>query len=162
MNQDFLDKIIPAAVEDEKTSGVPAEVTVGQAILESGWGQSQLATMANNLFGIKSSSDWDGETVKMYGKEYIGGKWYTHELIKWRKYDNMLDSVRDHSKFLHKYRYSGAFKVGNSWQAFLLVIKKAGYATDPKYVPSVIRVLQSGTILEQIQHQREILNESSN
>lgn len=158
MNEKFLDMIVPAAVADEAWSKVPAEVTVGQAILESAWGNSQLASLANNLFGIKSSSDWAGDTIQMYGKEFIQGKWYNSVLIKWRKYDNHLASVNDHSTFLHRPRYARAFKGGNTWKEFLTEIWKGGYATDPNYVKHVIRVVESRDILQRIARARDEYN----
>lgn len=152
MNQVFLDKIIPAAVQDEKESGVPAEVTVGQAILESSWGDSQLATLANNFFGIKADERWDGKTINMDGSEYLHDHWI-HEGMKWRKYDSIADSIKDHSEFLHHPRYSGAFEPEASWQFFITAIARAGYATDPTYASKII-TLVSGKIQQQIDRAR--------
>lgn len=154
MNQEFLNVIIPAAVKDEKKSQVPAEVTVGQSILESNWGQSQLATMAHNLFGIKASSDWDGDTINMYGSEYIGGTWYHHQLIKWRKYASVSESITDHSAFLHNTRYLNAFSMP-TWELFIVAIHRDGYATDPHYAEKVIDTVSSHGILDQIKRERQ-------
>ena len=74
----FIDLISPLAIEDMRTSGILASVTIAQAILESGWGTSELAVNANNFFGMKKSlsgntwpnSTWDGKSIytKVIGK----------------------------------------------------------------------------------------------
>lgn len=148
MEKVFLDIVIKAAIEDEKISKVPAEVTVGQAILESNWGKSKLAIMGNNLFGIKASPDWMGLTLTLPTSEVINGKWL-HIVTCFRGYPDYEASVKDHSQFLKKKRYEKAFMYTNDWKLFLREIWRAGYATDPDYVKEVISVL-SPAILESI------------
>ncbi len=150
--QAFIDMILPAAIEDEKLTGVPAEVTVGQAIQESGWGKSALSVSANNFFGIKANKDWKGETVPMRGWEVINGKKVT-EMMNWRKYNDVLDSIRDHSNFLKKPRYQAAFKTDN-WQDFLQEIHQSGYATDPHYVTDIIHIVAKYGIDKQCEELR--------
>lgn len=145
IHQAFLDMLIPAAVAEEKLSKVPAEVTVGQAILESNWGRSKLAVIGQNLFGIKADPTWAGKTVSMPTSEYISNKWI-HTVAVFKQYPDYLGSIKDHAKFLQKNRYKKAFMHTNDWKLFLEEIWRAGYATDPKYVEEVISVLSPGIL----------------
>jgi flagellum-specific peptidoglycan hydrolase FlgJ len=150
--QGFIDFIVPLAIADEAVSQVPAEVTVGQAIQESAWGKSALSVSANNYFGIKANKDWKGETVPMRGFEIINGKKVT-EMMNWRKYNDVSDSVRDHSNFLKKDRYKSAFKTSN-WQDFLQEIHQNGYATDPHYVADIVHIVTKYGIDKQCEELR--------
>ena len=80
----FINKIAPLAVEDMKKTGVLASLTIAQAILESGWGESTLAKQHNNLFGIKANSTWNGKSVSLNGSN-------------WRVYGSWDESILDHS-----------------------------------------------------------------
>ena len=70
----FIGRIAPLAVEDMKKTGVLASLTIAQAILESGWGESTLAKNYNNLFGIKADSSWKGESVLLEIFEFYDTK----------------------------------------------------------------------------------------
>lgn len=106
----FFNNIIPPAIEDSVTSGILPSITIAQGVLESAWGLSGLAVNANNLFGIKASSDWNGEVYNVITSEYAApvfnssgkkikeGYWY-QVVAPFRKYDNWLGSVRDHGLF---------------------------------------------------------------
>ncbi len=139
VQSDFLNLIIPLALEDEKTSKVPAEVTIGQAITESAWGKSLLSIKGNNLFGIKASKGWTGEVIHMTGFEYIKGR-KVYEQMNWRKYPSLLASIQDHGRFLQASRYKAAFSTTN-WLDFLKEVKKGGYATDPDYVTNIHSII---------------------
>ena len=138
--QDFIALIGPAARACYKSTGVPASITVSQAALESGWGESGLTKTARNLFGIKADSLWRGETVTFDTKEFIRGQWVVVP-AKWRKYPSWQASVEDHAAFLKRNpRYQPCFACQTA-DAFVRALAKAGYATDPAYADKVIAVM---------------------
>ena len=138
--QDFIALIGPAARACHKAAGVPASITVSQAALESGWGESGLTKTANNLFGIKADSLWRGETVTLDTKEFIRGQWVVVP-AKWRKYPTWQASVDDHAAFLKRNpRYKDCFLCVSA-QTFARALLNAGYATDPGYANKVISVI---------------------
>jgi flagellar rod assembly protein/muramidase FlgJ len=140
--QDFITLIGPAARACHKAAGVPASITVSQAALESGWGESGLTKTANNLFGIKADSLWRGETVTLDTKEFIRGQWVVVP-AKWRKYPTWQVSVDDHTAFLKRNpRYKDCF-LCISAETFARALLKAGYATDPDYADKLIRLIAS-------------------
>lgn len=151
--EEFLNIIIPAAVEAEKKFKIPAEVTVGQAILESGWGKSKLTQRANNLFGIKAGPEWHERTLTMVGHEFVHGRMVSVP-ISWRAYSSLQASIDDHSKFLLKPRYKSAFEHTNNYEKFLEHIWKNGYATDPNYVKGILAVVNRETIKQKIEEVR--------
>jgi len=138
--QDFIALIGPAARACHKAAGVPASITVSQAALESGWGESGLTKTANNLFGIKADSLWRGETVTLDTKEFIRGQWVVVP-AKWRKYPTWQASVDDHAAFLKRNpRYKDCFLCVSA-QTFARALLKAGYATDPDYADKLNRLI---------------------
>ena len=140
--QDFISLIGPAARACHKSSGVPASITVSQAALESGWGDSWLTKTAKNLFGIKADSLWRGETVTFDTKEFIQGQWVVVP-AKWRKYPTWQASVDDHAAFLKRNpRYKDCFLCVSA-QTFARALLKAGYATDPDYADKLNRLIAS-------------------
>jgi flagellum-specific peptidoglycan hydrolase FlgJ len=140
--QDFIDLIGPAARACHKAAGVPASITVSQAALESGWGESGLTKKANNLFGIKADSLWRGETVTLDTKEFIRRQWVVVP-AKWRKYPTWQASVDDHAAFLKRNpRYKDCFLCVSA-QTFARALLNAGYATDPDYADKLIRLIGS-------------------
>ena len=137
---EFIMRLTTAAVASAKTSGVPASITIAQAALESGWGESGLTKTAKNLFGIKADSLWRGETVTLDTKEFIRGQWVVVP-AKWRKYPTWQASVDDHAAFLKRNpRYKDCF-LCISAQTFARALLKAGYATDPDYADKLIRLI---------------------
>lgn len=153
---EFISKVGPLAQANYKRTGILASVTMAQAILESGWGQSTLAENGNNLFGMKISlsgnnwagSAWDG--VNYYKKstyEYGGGGRYSIK-AKFRKYSCLEDSIEDHSAYLlgaksgSRKRYAGLTKT-KSYKKQLQIIRKGGYATSGSYVNDLCRVIRT-------------------
>ncbi|MBD8037067.1 N-acetylmuramoyl-L-alanine amidase [Solibacillus sp. A46] len=120
-------------------------VVMAQAILESGWGTSDKAIKANNLFGIKAASDWKGQTVTLPTKEYVSGKWITVD-AKWRKYNSWGHSIVDHAQFLkERPRYKAI--IGNTDYKFVCQeLQKAGYATDPAYASKLISIIEANNL----------------
>lgn len=139
---DFIGAIAPAAQQLMKTAGIPASVTIAQAALESGWGTSELAVKACNLFGCKADSGWHGEIININTKEYLAGKWCMVP-AKWRKYPDWEACIADRGAFFHKNpRYTQALTCKDC-DSFTLAIQAAGYATDPNYAAKVLAVIRS-------------------
>jgi LysM repeat protein len=115
--------------------GIPASITLAQGILESGSGQSKLAREANNHFGIKCHLDWEGD--KVYHDDDADDECF-------RKYDKAEDSFRDHSLFLkERGRYSKLFELkASDYKGWAKGLKKAGYATNPKYAHLLIDLIE--------------------
>lgn len=113
---------------------VPACITLAQALLESGAGQSELAVKANNHFGIKCTSDWKGRS-------------YNHsddrENECFRRYNSVRDSYEDHSQFLLRPRYESLFQLDiNNYKGWCHGLRACGYATDPKYPSKLIGIIE--------------------
>lgn len=151
----FVNKIGPIAQKNYKQSGVLASVTIAQAILESGWGKSELAQNANNMFGMKSNlsgntwsgSVWTGSIYKKTTAEYHsdGSKYYI--TANFRKYNGVASSIADHSAYLlgamngSQKRYAG-LTATTSYKKQLTIIKNGGYATDPEYVSYLSSIIE--------------------
>jgi hypothetical protein len=128
-------------------------------MLESNWGRSELATKANNHFGIKCGSNWEGDTFSWEDDEYQKGK-----LVKscFRVYNAVYVSFHDHSDFLLKKRYKFLFEYGvydyKSWANGLV---QAGYATDPKYASKLISIIEKYGLFEYDNKYSPVNNSSS-
>ncbi|MGQ4574045.1 LysM peptidoglycan-binding domain-containing protein [Leuconostoc pseudomesenteroides] len=136
------------AVADAKAAtagtGVLASVTVAQAILESGWGQSTLASAPYyNLFGIKQGTGWQVSIVNMNTSEYVNGKWVT-VLAPFRSYSSQMASFQDHTNFLltnSRYAANGVINAKN-YVAMANGLQAAGYATAPTYASTLISLVE--------------------
>jgi hypothetical protein len=127
------------AREAMTATGVPASVTVAQAILESGWGKHTIRD-AKNLFGIKGKGP--AGSVRTPTKEFRNGKWVTED-ANFAKYDSFAQSITEHAHFLlRNKRYAPAFKVKEDADAFAREIHKAGYATGPNYATELIALMK--------------------
>ena len=142
---EFLTLYFPFALQAQKKYGVPAQVILAQAALESGWGKSKLSTEGYNFFGIKADGSWNGATITKQTREVRNGK-EVYEAAKFRKYATPLESFDDHSKFLLKNpRYKAAFDYQGDPKAFAAEVAKAGYATDPKYTELIHKLIDSSS-----------------
>jgi flagellum-specific peptidoglycan hydrolase FlgJ len=95
--QAFIGAIAPGAVAAQRKYGVPASVTIAQAIVESGWGESQLATQDHNLFGIKGTGPAGSDPQQTW--EYVNGQQVT-STSQFRVYHNTAQSIDDHGRLL--------------------------------------------------------------
>ena len=152
----FINKLAPLAVADFKTSKVLPSLTIAQGILESGWGESELATKANNLFGIKADSRWTGKIYNTETKEYYNNS-NTPTTINanFRAYDSWEGGVKDHSEFLQADRYSKVIGA-KDYKTACEEVYKAGYATDPNYTSKLIKLIEDYKL-----HQYDTANTSS-
>lgn len=137
--QDYIELYAPFAVQEMLISGVPASITLAQGILESGDGNSLLAREANNHFGIKCHGMWDGK------------KYYMDDDAKnecFRVYGTVFDSYRDHSEFLStRDRYASLFELRRTdYKGWAHGLKKAGYATNPKYPALLIKIIEENDL----------------
>lgn len=123
------------AMSNMKTYGIPASIILAQGILESGAGRGKLAESANNHFGIKCHTDWKGDSVRHDDDS-------SQECF--RKYDKVSESYRDHALFLKgKVRYASLFELDkDDYQAWAKGLRKAGYATDPRYPDKLISYIE--------------------
>ena len=132
--EDYVKVYSEIAMDEMIQFGIPASITLSQGILESGIGKGTLAVEANNHFGIKCH-DWNGK--KIYHDD-------DEEQECFRKYDNPEYSYRDHSLFLStRGRYSFLFELRkDDYRQWAKGLKKAGYATDPKYPQKLIDLIE--------------------
>ena len=123
------------AIAEEIRTGVPAAITLAQGIHETGAGTSDLVLASNNHFGIKCKGEWTGATV--YHDDDAKGECF-------RKYDDPVDSYKDHSDFLkNRPYYASLFKLDpTDYKAWAFGLKKAGYATNPKYAQILIKLIE--------------------
>lgn len=131
----YINQYAPVARDEMKRYGIPASITLAQGILESGTGQSRLATKANNHFGIKCHKSWRGKRI--YHDDDRKNECF-------RVYKNVLDSYRDHSLFLaNRQRYAFLFQLRqNDYKGWAKGLKKAGYATSPTYATKLIEIIE--------------------
>ncbi len=130
----YILKYKDIAIKEMQLTGIPASITLAQGCLESGDGLSTLAVKANNHFGIKCH-DWNGKSITRDDDR-------KNECF--RKYDTAEESYRDHSNFLrYRDRYAFLFNLDpTDYKGWAYGLKKAGYATDPNYAASLIRIIE--------------------
>jgi hypothetical protein len=132
---DYINSYKKIAMDEMKRTGIPASIKLAQGIHETYAGKSELVTKSNNHFGIKCKSYWNGK--KVYHDDDARGECF-------RSYDVAADSYRDHSDFLKAgERYAPLFKLDpTDYKGWATGLKKAGYATNPKYAPIIIRLIE--------------------
>jgi len=132
---EYINTYKDLAVKEMKRTGVPASITLAQGMLESDYGRSTLARSGNNHFGIKCHNGWTGPSIRKHDDR-------RNECF--RKYKSTEESYRDHSDFLRTgSRYSFLFSLDPSdYKGWARGLKKAGYATDPKYADLLIRKIE--------------------
>lgn len=134
--QDYINRFKDLAISEMKRTGVPASVTLAQGILESENGNGELVRKSNNHFGIKCKSSWTGGMVSHNDDER--GECF-------RKYDSDEESYRDHSDFLKgSERYASLFSLDpRDYKAWCYGLKRAGYATNPRYPEVLIKYIDN-------------------
>ncbi len=137
---EYIEMYKDEAIKEMHRSGVPASITLAQGILESGDGNSALARHAKNHFGIKCHTGWTGGT-------FIQDDDTKDECF--RKYKSVLESYRDHSEFLKKKRYASLFDLKiTDYKGWAKGLKKAGYATNPKYPQLLIDIIEKNDLAQ--------------
>lgn len=139
--QAFIQQISRGAVEGMRKYEILPSVTMAQAILESGYGESGLTKASNNLFGIKAGGSWNGPVVNYPTKEYVNGQ-YIDTSADFRAYDSLDASVEDHGAFLAgPSRYANIIGV-KDYKTVCQLLQQDGYATAPNYAESLIALIE--------------------
>ena len=132
----YIDTYREIAIAEMQRTGVPASIKLAQGIHETTAGTSDLVRRSNNHFGIKCKANWSGESVK-----------HTDDAPNecFRKYDDPSQSYRDHSDFLKgSSRYASLFDLDPlNYSGWAYGLKKAGYATNPKYPQIIIKLIET-------------------
>jgi LysM repeat protein len=133
--QDYIRQFKELAMDEQRRSGIPAAVTLAQGIHETSAGNSELATEANNHFGIKCKKEWTGETFA-----------HTDDAPNecFRKYSKAEDSYRDHSEYLRAgQRYAKLFTLAQTdYAGWCTGLKRCGYATNPRYPQVLMKLIE--------------------
>ncbi|MBI9035648.1 MAG: glucosaminidase domain-containing protein [Bacteroidales bacterium] len=139
--EEYIEKYKEIAIQKMQQYGIPASITLAQGLLESNDGNSILATKGKNHFGIKCHKEWQGK--KIY---YDDDK--KHECF--RKYKTVNESFNDHSEFLtNRSRYAFLFQLDKTdYKAWAKGLKKAGYATNPKYPQLLIKIIEDNKLYD--------------
>jgi flagellum-specific peptidoglycan hydrolase FlgJ len=140
--EQFIASIGEAAVQSQEQTGIPASVTIAQAILESYWGSSRLSRDANNYFGIKAQTK-SGPAGMLWLDvwEVIGGR-NVVQSQPFRVYHTVAESFVDHGRFiLENGRYASAMAVRSDARQFARELNRDGYATDPGYAAKLIGLM---------------------
>ena len=159
---DAIKKVGALFTADQKKSGILASVSLAQFILESGYGKSELAQNANNIFGMKcslsgntwSGSSWDGKSkyTKKTQEQHTDGSYETIT-ADFCKYPCIEDSIADHSAYLlgamngKKLRYEG-LKGCTDYKKAIQIIKDGGYATSPTYVEKLCSIIEKWKLMQ--------------
>jgi flagellar protein FlgJ len=127
-------------------TGVPAELILAQAALETGWGQHEIATQQGhnsyNVFGIKAGSQWQGKTTDIVTHEYVNGR-RTQIVDTFRVYDSFEHAFTDYASLIgNNPRYAGVVQASNAEQA-ARELQRGGYATDPRYADKLVSVMNT-------------------
>ena len=151
----FIAKVGAMAKADMAKSGICAAITIAQAILESGWGKSELAKNANNLSGMKKNlsgntwkgSAWDGKSVYSKDTKEVYASGPATIRADFRVYKDWQASVNDHSAYLAGAKNGSALRykglVGcTDYKKAAQIIKNGGYATAPDYVEKLCRIVE--------------------
>lgn len=145
--QDYINSFKEDAIKEMYLHKIPASIVLAQALFESDNGNSELARFANNHFGIKCKLEWNGESYAKDDDE-------KNECF--RKYNSVLESYTDHSKFLKsRPRYSFLFDIPvTDYKSWCYGLKEAGYATDPNYAIRLIAIIEKYKLYEFDKHQQ--------
>lgn len=140
----FIERLAPQAQELHEKYGVLPSIILGQAILESDWGRSSLASKYNNLFGIKTDSKENG--VELSTQEYENGQYVT-VTGNFQVFSSWEECLTQHTKLFvngvdwNPKLYEKVLNAGN-YQEAASELQKAGYATDPEYAAKIIQVIE--------------------
>lgn len=142
--QDFVQRLTPYAIQAGNETGVPAQLMLGQAALETGWGQREIrlpdGSNSHNLFGIKAGSNWNGKVAAVTTTEYHNGV-PSKQVEKFRAYDSYAEAFKDYAHLLRDNpRYAGVVQ-GQGAHAAAQALQSAGYATDPNYADKLVKVM---------------------
>ena len=144
--EQFVSRMLPAAQRASQASGVPAQLILAQAALESGWGRREIRTedgkTSFNVFGIKADKGWKGPVVQATTTEYVNGSAQKIQ-ARFRAYGSYEESFTDYARFLTSNpRYADVLATPDPTEA-AHGLQRAGYATDPDYGTKLVRIMQA-------------------
>ena len=139
----FLRSVAPAAMATMKATGIPASVTIAQAILESGWGNTRLAVMAHNYFGIKAAADAAPDAYMRFPTwEYDLGKRVMVD-ADFAKYPSVEECFAAHARLLATApRYALCMAAKDDAAKFCEQLQACGYSTSPHYASQLMELIQ--------------------
>ncbi|WP_412030897.1 flagellar assembly peptidoglycan hydrolase FlgJ [Halomonas sp. ML-15] len=142
----FVDELAGPAQAASQATGVPAELILAQAALETGWGRHEIPDArggnSHNLFGIKAGSRWQGETTDITTHEYLDGQ-RTRLTDTFRVYDSFEEAFTDYAQLIgDNPRYAGVVEAPNAEQA-ARALQQGGYATDPAYADKLVSIMNT-------------------
>lgn len=141
---DFITDLLPAARAAGQQLGVDPRNLIAQAALETNWGtripRDAQGRSSNNLFGMKSGSQWAGASVSAKTQEYLGGA-AVGMSGDFRSYDSRMQSFQDYVSLIRgSPRYAAALNTGSDTHAFATALQHGGYATDPHYAAKITAI----------------------
>nr|DAD93583.1 MAG TPA: Muramidase (flagellum-specific) [Podoviridae sp. ctKzN3] len=145
-NSEFIEQIATYVKKYAYVYGIEVHSPIiAQAILESGWGKSSLASKYHNYFGLKCGSAWKGKSVNMATQEEYTVGVMTDIRDNFRVFDSMEDGVKGYFDFINYSRYANLKGVKDT-EEYCRRIKADGYATSSKYVDSLLRVIRDNNL----------------
>ena len=145
-HKEFIEVIAKYVIKYANDYGIKVHSPIiAQAILESGWGGSTLASKYNNFFGLKCGGSWKGKSVNMATKEEYTVGTLTDIRANFRVYDSIEDGVKGYFEFINYSRYSNLKGVTNP-EEYCRLIKADGYATSSTYVTNLMRVIRDNNL----------------
>ena len=145
-NNEFVEQIAEYVKKYAGKYGIKVHSPIiAQAILESGWGKSALASKYHNYFGLKCGSSWSGKSVNMTTKEEYKVGTLTNIRDNFRVYDSMEAGVKGYFVFINKKRYANLKGVTDP-ETYVKNIKADGYATSSTYVANIMRVIRDNNL----------------
>lgn len=145
-HKEFIEVIAKYVIKYANDYGIKVHSPIiAQAILESGWGDSTLASKYNNFFGLKCGGSWKGKSVNMATKEEYTVGTLTDIRANFRVYDSIEDGVKGYFEFIGYSRYSNLKGVTNP-EEYCRLIKADGYATSSTYVTNLMRVIRDNNL----------------
>lgn len=146
----FVQDLMPYAMQASTQLGVDAKVLVAQSALETGWGKYTMrhddGRVAFSLFGIKADQRWSGDTVEVMTHEYRNGR-MQKQVAEFRAYDSVGEAMQDYVDFIQgNQRYQEALANSADQSHYVNGLQKAGYATDPHYANKILNIVSGDTL----------------
>lgn len=155
--QEFIENVASLVIAENEFRKNPlfSSVVIAQACQETGYGKSSLMIKANAIFGIKASKAWKGKVYNSKTKECYDGVTNVTIDACFRAYDSFADSISDYFDLICKNsRYKKAIN-SSSPEECIKAIKDGGYATDPKYVDSILKIIKSNKLEQYDRKEKE-------
>lgn len=145
-HNEFIEKIADCVDKYAYLYGIEVHSPIiAQAILESGWGTSSLASKYHNYFGMKCGSSWKGKSVNFATKEEYTAGTLTKIRDNFRVYDSMEAGIKGYFDFINTKRYAN-LKGVKSPEEYVKRIKADGYATSSTYVDNILRIIRNNNL----------------